>query len=98
MKTELSPPPAPTGRSPAPTFTTVPEAAALDRKMLGAALHDHWPFLKTELKERYLVLTDDDLAYAEGQEDELLDRLERRTCRPRREFEELILAQSAHFS
>ncbi len=66
--------------------------------MLVAVLQQHWPFLKTELKERYLVLTDDDLAYCEGREDELLEHLERRTCRPRQEFEELILTQSGHFS
>ena len=68
------------------------------QELLTGLLHHHWPLLKTVLKEHYLVLTDDDLMFSEGHEDELLDRLERKTCRPRREFEELILAEGGQFS
>ena len=66
--------------------------------LLNGLLHHHWPLLKAVLKEQYLVLTDDDLLYCEGREDEFLDHLERKTCRPRREFEELILTQGGQFS
>ena len=69
-----------------------------DQEQLIATLHRHWPFLKTVLKEQYVVLTDEDLDFREGQEDEFLTRLERKTCRPRREFEEIILAEENHFA
>ncbi len=35
-----------------------------------------WNELKGKLKQKYAMLTDDDLAFAEGKEDELLGRLQ----------------------
>ncbi|MEQ8472210.1 MAG: CsbD family protein [Marinoscillum sp.] len=46
-----------------------------------------WNELKGKLKQKYGDLTEDDLAYIEGQEDELLGRLQKRTGK---EKEELI--------
>ena len=37
-----------------------------------------WNEVKGKLKQKYGQLTDDDLAFAEGKEDELLGRLQKR--------------------
>lgn len=39
----------------------------------------NWNVVKGNLKQQWADLTDDDLLYAEGQEDEVLGRIERRT-------------------
>jgi uncharacterized protein YjbJ (UPF0337 family) len=38
-----------------------------------------WNELKGKLKQEYAKLTDDDLTYVEGKEDELLGRLQQKT-------------------
>jgi uncharacterized protein YjbJ (UPF0337 family) len=38
-----------------------------------------WNELKGKLKQKYASLTDDDLMYTEGKEDELLGRLQKKT-------------------
>jgi uncharacterized protein YjbJ (UPF0337 family) len=38
----------------------------------------NWNVIKGKLKQKYGELTDDDLTYVEGQEDELYGRLQRR--------------------
>jgi len=64
-----------------------------NKETLADILQLHWPFLKDVLKEQYLVLTDDDLLlYSAGREDEFFEHLERKTCRPREEFEKLIFS------
>ena len=40
-----------------------------------------WNEVKARLKQKYAELTDVDLTYAEGKEDELLGRLQKRTGR-----------------
>ncbi|GGZ33360.1 hypothetical protein GCM10007049_28760 [Echinicola pacifica] len=42
-------------------------------------LKGNWNELKGKLKEKYGELTDDDLMYAEGQEDQLLGKLQKKT-------------------
>ncbi|MFC4872700.1 CsbD family protein [Negadavirga shengliensis] len=42
-------------------------------------LKGNWNELKGKLKAKYGELTDDDLMYVEGQEDQLLGRLQKRT-------------------
>jgi uncharacterized protein YjbJ (UPF0337 family) len=42
-------------------------------------LKGSWNILKGKLKQSYANLTDDDLRYEEGQEDELLGRLQKKT-------------------
>ncbi len=39
----------------------------------------NWNLLKGKLKEQYADLTDDDLMYAEGKEEELLGKLQKKT-------------------
>ena len=45
-----------------------------------------WNEVKGKLKQKYADLTDDDLTYAEGKEDELLGRLQKRTGRTQEEL------------
>jgi uncharacterized protein YjbJ (UPF0337 family) len=42
-----------------------------------------WDEVKGKLKQKYAELTDDDLTFIEGKEDELLGRLEKRTGKAR---------------
>lgn len=39
----------------------------------------NWNELKGKVKQKYGELTDDDLTYVEGQEDELIGRLQKKT-------------------
>ena len=41
-------------------------------------LKGNWNVIKGKLKQSYGQLTDDDLAYTEGQEDELVGRLQKK--------------------
>jgi uncharacterized protein YjbJ (UPF0337 family) len=55
-------------------------------------LKGNWNEIKGKLKQKYAKLTNDDLTFAEGKEDELLGRLQRRLGKSkeelRREIEE----------
>ena len=55
-------------------------------------LKGNWNEIKGKLKQKYGQLTDDDLTFAEGKEDELLGRLQKRLGKSkedvRREIEE----------
>ncbi|MFD2599189.1 CsbD family protein [Sphingobacterium corticis] len=46
-----------------------------------------WNELKGKVKQQYGELTDDDLTYAEGKEDELLGRLQKETGKTKDEVE-----------
>lgn len=45
-----------------------------------------WNELKGKVKQKYADLTDDDLKYQEGKEDELLGRLQQKTGKKREEL------------
>jgi uncharacterized protein YjbJ (UPF0337 family) len=45
-----------------------------------------WNEVKGKLKQKYADLTDDDLTYIEGKDDELLGRLQKRLGRSRDEI------------
>jgi uncharacterized protein YjbJ (UPF0337 family) len=47
----------------------------------------NWNELKGKLKQQYADLTDDDLAYEEGKEDELLGKLQQKLGKTREEVE-----------
>ncbi|QRR01223.1 CsbD family protein [Dyadobacter sandarakinus] len=47
----------------------------------------NWNELKGKLKAQYADLTDDDLLYEEGQEDQLLGRLQQKLGKTREEVE-----------
>ncbi|HEX4850872.1 MAG TPA: CsbD family protein [Puia sp.] len=49
-------------------------------------LKGHWNVLKGKLKQSYASLTDDDLKYEEGKEEELLGRLQKKTGQTREQL------------
>jgi len=50
----------------------------------------NWNEAKGKLKQKYANLTDDDLTYVEGKEDELLGRLQKKTGRTKEELKDEI--------
>lgn len=50
----------------------------------------NWNETKGKLKEKYAILTDNDLAYEEGKEDQLLGRLQQKLGKSREEVREMI--------
>jgi uncharacterized protein YjbJ (UPF0337 family) len=46
----------------------------------------NWNSMKGKLKQKYGELTDDDLTYAEGKEDEMLGKLQKKTGKTREEL------------
>ena len=50
----------------------------------------NWNVMKGQLKQRYANLTDDDLTYVEGKEDELLGRLQKGLGKTKDEVSELL--------
>ena len=49
-----------------------------------------WNMIKGKLKQKWAVLTDDDLQHIEGKQDELLGRIQKRTGETREAVESLI--------
>ena len=58
------------------------ESASVDK----LELKGRWNEIKGKVKQAYGTLTDDDLKYEEGKEDELLGRLQTRTGKARKEL------------
>jgi uncharacterized protein YjbJ (UPF0337 family) len=50
----------------------------------------NWNEIKGKLKQKYADLTDDDLAFAEGKEDELYGRLQKRLGKTKEELRKEI--------
>ena len=50
----------------------------------------NWAVAKGKLKQKYAKLTDNDLRYVNGQEDELIGRLEKATGERREEIERFL--------
>jgi len=50
----------------------------------------NWNLIKGKLKLEYGDLTDDDLAYTEGQEDEILGRIQKKTGKTKQEIKDFI--------
>jgi uncharacterized protein YjbJ (UPF0337 family) len=53
-------------------------------------LKGNWNIVKGKLKEAYADLTDDDLLYEEGQEDELYGRIQTRIGKGKDEVKKMI--------
>jgi uncharacterized protein YjbJ (UPF0337 family) len=53
-------------------------------------LRGRWNVVRGKLKQQYADLTDDDLLYLEGKENELLGRIQKRTGKARKEIEDFI--------
>ena len=50
-------------------------------------LKGDWNIVKGKLKQKYAQLTDDDLRYVEGKEDELVGRIQKRTGQTKEDVE-----------
>lgn len=50
----------------------------------------NWNQLKGKLKQKYADLTEDDLLYVEGKEDELFGRLQKKLGKSDREVREIL--------
>ena len=53
-------------------------------------LKGDWNIIKGDLKQKWAKLTDDDLQYIEGKQDELLGRIQKRTGESREAVEKAI--------
>ena len=53
-------------------------------------IRGNWNMIKGQLKEKYAQLTDNDLVYAEGQEEQLLGRLQQKLGKSKQEVENMI--------
>lgn len=56
----------------------------------STAIKGNWNIIKGKLKQKYAQLTDDDLVYIEGQEDELVGRIQKRTGEARDRIERIL--------
>lgn len=53
-------------------------------------IRGNWKQLKGKLKIKYGQLTDDDLAYQEGKEEQLIGRLQKKLGKTKEEIKEII--------
>jgi uncharacterized protein YjbJ (UPF0337 family) len=58
--------------------------------MTKLQIKGNWNEIKGKLKQKYAELTDDDLTFAEGKEDELLGRLQQRLGKSKDEVRRAI--------
>ncbi|GEP95002.1 CsbD family protein [Chitinophaga cymbidii] len=58
--------------------------------MNSLQLKGNWNEIKGKLKQQYADLTDDDLMYAEGKEDELYGRLQKKLGKSKEEVQKII--------
>jgi uncharacterized protein YjbJ (UPF0337 family) len=57
-----------------------------------------WNIAKGKLKQRWAKLTDDDLTYEQGMENELVGRIQKRTGETREAVEKAVQEASSSFS
>ncbi len=50
----------------------------------------NWNIAKGKLKQKFALLTDDDLQFTEGKEDELIGRIQKRTGQAREKIERVV--------
>lgn len=53
-------------------------------------LKGNWKETKGKLKEKYAVLTDNDLAYEEGKEEQLIGNLQKKLGKSKKEVKEIL--------
>ena len=54
--------------------------------MITNTLKDTWGYAKAKLKQKFSSLTDNDLAYIQGCEDEMIGQIQRKTGVPREDI------------
>ncbi|MFZ6051196.1 CsbD family protein [Halocola ammonii] len=59
--------------------------SAIEDKIRG-----NWNQIKGKLKEKYGQLSDDDLQYAEGQEDQLIGKIQEKTGESKQQIKDFI--------
>ena len=55
-----------------------------------SAIEGNWNEIKGKLKQKFAILTDDDLLLVEGKEDEMLGRVQTKLSKNKEELQELI--------
>lgn len=60
---------------------------------MSLKLKGNWNQMKGKLKEKYGDLTDDDLTYAEGQEEQLLGKLQKKTGAAKEELRDMLFEE-----
>jgi uncharacterized protein YjbJ (UPF0337 family) len=68
----------------------VPRGQRFLNAMNKLSFRGNWNEIKGKLKQKYGNLTDDDLTFIQGKEDELLGRLQQRTGQTREQLREEI--------
>lgn len=58
--------------------------------MNKSIISGNWEQLKGKLKQKYASLTDNDLMFVEGKEDETLGRIQKKLGKSREEVEQLL--------
>jgi uncharacterized protein YjbJ (UPF0337 family) len=62
-----------------------------ERKVMNTLqVKGNWNVAKGKLKQKYAQLTDDDLQYVEGKEDELIGRIQKRTGAAKEAVEQTV--------
>jgi uncharacterized protein YjbJ (UPF0337 family) len=67
-----------------------PPARPMVRHMNALEIKGDWNIIKGSLKQKWASLTDDDLQYIDGKQDELLGRIQKRTGESREAVEKAI--------
>ena len=67
-----------------------PPRSATPPIMNKLTLKGDWNVAKGKLRQKYAQLTDDDLVYEKGREDELLGRVQKRVGQTREEVERVV--------
>ena len=58
--------------------------------MIALQLKGNWNIARGKLKQKFAQLTDDDLQYVEGKEEELIGRIQKVTGKPRAEIRTVV--------
>lgn len=53
-------------------------------------LKGDWNQMKGKLKQKFAILTDDDLLFAEGKKDEMLGKIQAKVGKTKAEFDKII--------
>ena len=61
-----------------------------DTSSINLKFKGNWNEMKGKIKQQYANLTDDDLLYEEGKEDELLGRMQKKTGKSKEELKTWI--------
>lgn len=83
-------PPCGCGNSSAVRFLRGPQPELHPNIMNTLEIKGDWTIIKGKLKQKWAKLTDDDLQYASGKQEELLGRIQKRTGESREAVEKAI--------